>query len=67
MSNYTVSAGDDLYLKLDNNRAIIVGPDEDGIFVSVHLVGGHALGTMTREQAVTLLNYLKTILEPQNA
>lgn len=57
----------DLFMRLENNRSLILGPDEEGIFVSVHLSGGHALVTLTHEQGLTLLNYLKSIMEPQDA
>lgn len=50
------------YIRAQDNRAVIIDSDSDGVSVSVHTNGGHALCVLSHDAAVELLNVLRCIV-----
>lgn len=57
---------EDIYIRLTGFRSIIVGRDEDGIDISLHVLGGHLMSKLTQKEGLELLEALKTVLEAEN-
>jgi hypothetical protein len=56
---------EDIYIRLTGFRSIIVGRDEDGIDISLHVLGGHLMSKLTQTEGLELLEALKTVLEAE--
>lgn len=57
----------EFYLRLRDNKSLIVSPDDDDVVLSVHVPGGHMMVTLTWDQGLDLLEALRIILETQDA
>jgi hypothetical protein len=56
----------EFHLKGEDNRALLVSLEKDGgIHLSVHMRGGHAYMTMTREQSKLLFEAMSALKEAQ--
>jgi hypothetical protein len=53
------------YIHLPGNRALIVGPDEDGLSLSLHFPGGHIMVSTDNGKAFEVLEAIQAILTPK--
>ena len=51
------------YIRAQDNRAVIVDRDDQGIMVSVHLMGGHAMCTLSFDAAIELAQAIQSIID----
>lgn len=54
------------YIRAHDGRAVIVDSDTDGVIVSVHTIGAHALCTISHDAARELINALRCIVGDDN-
>lgn len=51
------------YIRAQDNRAVIVDRDDQGVMVSVHLMGGHAMCTLSIDAAIELVRGIQSIID----
>lgn len=55
----------DFYIRLPENQALSIGPDESGLCISFHFRGGHIMVSMDREKAFEVLLAIQSLLTPE--
>lgn len=51
------------YIRAQDNRAVIVDKDEQGVMVSVHTLGAHAMCTLSIDAAIDLVQAIQSIID----
>lgn len=55
----------DFYIRLHENQALSIGPDESGLCISFHFRGGHIMVSMNRGKAFEVLEAIQRVLTPE--
>lgn len=55
------------YIRLKDNKSIILDDYNDGMSLSVHIPGGHITIFLDKNEALEVLNAVQAIMEDENA
>ena len=60
-----MSTIEDITVRLTGFKSINIGKVEDGMDISLHLMGGHVWAKLTRTEGLALLEAIKTVMEEE--
>ena len=62
-----MSTIEDITVRLTGFKSIHVGRVDEGMDISIHLLGGHVWAQLTRKEGLELLEAIKTVMEAETA
>ena len=51
------------YLRVQGNKSILVGPNDGGMYLSMHVPGGHLMFTLSKKEALDLFTMIEDIID----